>query len=72
MASGKTTEVIVRTTLALYVGTLHIPQGRNRTSDLINDPHVKFLNLTNVRVDDKEELAWVCIHKAWIESIQEL
>ena len=72
MAQSRTIKVTVRTTLAMYVGTLHIPATRNRPSDLFNDPKVHFLNLTDVRVDDKEELAWVSINKMWVESIQEL
>jgi len=67
---GKKVRVKVRTTHAVYVGDVLLPAMRNRVSDYFNDEKHTFFNLTDVRIEGtKEEMEFVCLNKALIESI---
>jgi uncharacterized protein DUF6812 len=72
MAESRTVKVAVRTVAARYVGELHIPAMRTRVSDVFNDEQRQFLSLSNVVIDDREEVEFVSVNKRWVESIQEL
>ncbi|MEK7797900.1 MAG: hypothetical protein AAB274_03640 [Nitrospirota bacterium] len=69
-ADGKKVRVKVRTIHAVYVGDVLLPAMRNRMSDYFNDETHTFFNLTDVRVEStKDEMEFVCLNKALIESI---
>jgi len=69
-ADGKKVRVKVRTIHAVYVGDVLLPAMRNRMSDYFNDEKHTFFNLTDVRIEStKEEMKFVCLNKALIESI---
>jgi hypothetical protein len=72
MAESRKVRVAVRTVAAVYVGDLHIPPMRTRVSDVFNDEQRHFLNLSNVVIDDREEVEFIAVNKRWIESFQEL
>lgn len=70
VTDGKKVRVKVRTIHAVYVGDVLLPAMRNRMSDYFNDEAHTFFNLTDVRVEStKDEIAFVCLNKALIESI---
>lgn len=67
---GKKVRVKVRTIHAVYIGDVLLPAMRNRVSDYFNDEKHDFFNLTNVRIENtKDEMEFVCLNKALIESI---
>lgn len=67
---GKKVRVKVRTIHAVYIGDILLPAMRNRMSDYFNDEKHDFFNLTNVRIEStKDEMEFVCLNKALIESI---
>ncbi len=70
---GKKERIRVCTANAIYTGDLSIPERRNRFSDVINDPDLVFINLTDVDVDvdqSKEKIDHVSINKHFIESVR--
>ncbi len=68
--NSKKFRVKVRTIHAVYVGDVLLPAMRNRVSDYFNDEQHTFLNLTDVRIEStKDEIAFVCLNKALIESV---
>ncbi len=69
MTQGKKTRIRVRSSLSTYVGELLIPPMRNRISDVLNDDSVRFLNLTDVLIDDTHHSEFVAINKLQIESV---
>jgi hypothetical protein len=72
MPDARTVRVTIRTVVAVYVGDLHIPAMRTRVSDVFNDEQRHFLSLSNVVIDDNEQVEFIALNKRWVESIQEL
>lgn len=71
MDKGRKERVRIRTNHALYTGYLFIPERRNRFSDVINEPNLVFINLTDVKLDkNMETIEHVSINKRFIESIR--
>lgn len=69
---GRRVRVRVRTAHAVYIGTIFIPEMRNRLSDLLNDrDRGDFISLTQVYINDRKEMAeFVCVNKRMIESVE--
>lgn len=72
MAQGRKVRIQVTTVRGTYVGTMLIPAIRNRLSDVLNDGEVRFINLTNVVINDIEQVEFVSLNKNLIESVREL
>ncbi|HIE66337.1 MAG: hypothetical protein ABGX83_09265 [Nitrospira sp.] len=72
MPNLKRVRIQVRTSQANYEGYITIPQMRKRISDVLNEEDRRFINLTDVLVDGKEEsIPFVSVNKSMIESILE-
>lgn len=72
MAQGRKIRIQVKTVRGMYVGTMLIPAIRNRLSDVLNDSVVHFINLTNVVINEVEQVDFVSLNKDLIESVREL
>jgi hypothetical protein len=58
-----------------YIGEVHIPDGKNRLTDMINNPNGRFLALTNVRALKNEGVRMVpflLLNKDSIFSVEEV
>lgn len=51
IAQGKKVRVRIRMIHAVYTGDLFVPSKRNRFSDVMNEPNLVFISLTDVKVD---------------------
>ncbi|MFQ5454849.1 MAG: hypothetical protein ACE5EA_01440 [Nitrospirota bacterium] len=72
MGGGKKIRVKIRTTSSIYEGDFLIPPMRNRLSDVLNEEERKFINLTDVVINNgKESVSFVSLNKNFIESISE-
>jgi len=72
MSNLKRVRIQIRTLRTNYEGYITIPQMRKRISDVLNEEDRRFINLTDVHVDGKEEpISFVSINKSMIESILE-
>ncbi|MFQ5580322.1 MAG: hypothetical protein ACE5FZ_06895 [Nitrospiria bacterium] len=72
MSKLKRVKIQVRTLRASYEGYITIPQMRKRISDVLNEEDRRFINMTDVFVDGKEEpISFVSVNKSMIESILE-
>jgi DNA phosphorothioation-dependent restriction protein DptG len=69
---GKKARVRVRTVNTTYVGDLFIPPMRNRVSDVFNDDERMFINLTNVIINDREQVEFVSVNKHLVESLTQI
>ncbi len=58
-----------------YIGDVYIPDGKNRLTDVLNNPNGKFLVLTNVQVLENEGIRMVpflLLNKDSVLSVEEV
>lgn len=72
MAEGKKVRIRIRTVNCEYIGDFLIPPMRNRVSDAINEEQRLFISLTDVLINDKDQVQYVAINKNLIESIVQI
>lgn len=71
ITQGKKVRVRIRTIHAVYTGDLFVPSKRNRFSDVMNEPSLVFINLTDVKVDGThDKIKHLALNKFLIESIR--
>lgn len=72
MPETKKIRVRITTANSVYVGDFVIPPMRNRVSDVLNEESRLFVNLTDVVINDKNQVDFVSLNKNLIESITQI
>lgn len=72
MVEGRTVRIIVRTAYGRYVGDFFLPASRKSVFDTVDDDRIRFINLTNVVIDETQRVKFVSLNKSHIESIAPL
>ncbi|TAK03494.1 MAG: hypothetical protein EPO39_11895 [Candidatus Manganitrophaceae bacterium] len=71
ITQGKKVRVIIRTIHTVYTGDLFVPSKRNRFSDVMNEPSLVFISLTDVKVEGTpDKIKHLALNKFLIESIR--
>ena len=69
VVEGRKVRVLVRTRTRKYVGDLFVPATRKSVLEMVNDDQRRFVNLTNVLIDETQRIKFISLNKRLIESI---